>query len=652
MLELNSRRLLLESFAPPPGYHLNWTIGTTYTLDLTALLAAPVAFAFANCQDEDGRPLLEPLALLKAVRQHAHRMCLFCQAGRIHVPRRYQPLLASLEGSVVEAVAPRGGSFHPKVWFLRYENDDAEVFYRFLCLSRNMTFDRCWDTMLCLEGDLMERTNAYSRNHPLGQFVEALPGMAVRKLSKPWSQRIAQLADEVRKVDFQPPDGFTEVGFHPVGIEGGRASRDWPFPDQVKRMLVVSPFVSDSRLSDLAEVSDSIELISRMDQLERLQPATLNTFANTWVLDNAAEPEPDDAEHSEAASSPPDEESGSEAASTSAAEHDAPLSGLHAKVYVVDHGWDASVFVGSANATNAAFAENVEFLTQLDGKRSYCGVEAVLGTRPDDGTATPKSVVCLADLLQRFRPDEHAVPADQQTQEFERLVDRVATSIAKALPEAVCQTAMEPDSFTMTLRQTKKWKPPTGRDFQLTVRPASLSVAATRQIVPGDPEWAVFGPLSMLSLTSFFVFEVSSTAPKLARQFLLNIPLSNEPADRKECLLRSLLSDPDRVLQFMLLLLSDADAGDFATLFDIDPAGDAKRAFGGLLKGATLFESLLRALDKNPGCLQQVADTIADLSRTDDGLRLLPHDLKEIWDPIWAVAQQNQQRSGAGGAQR
>jgi hypothetical protein len=96
MLEPSDRRLLLESFAPPPGYRLDWTVGTTYTLDLMALLAAPVAFAFSDCQDRDGRPMMEPLALLKAVRQYADRMCLFCQAGKIQVPVAYQMMLASL----------------------------------------------------------------------------------------------------------------------------------------------------------------------------------------------------------------------------------------------------------------------------------------------------------------------------------------------------------------------------------------------------------------------------------------------------------------------------------------------------------------------------------------------------------------------------
>ncbi len=57
MLEPHIRRLLLESFRPPVGHQLDWAVGTTYSLDLTAVLAAPVAFAFADFEDGDGRPM-------------------------------------------------------------------------------------------------------------------------------------------------------------------------------------------------------------------------------------------------------------------------------------------------------------------------------------------------------------------------------------------------------------------------------------------------------------------------------------------------------------------------------------------------------------------------------------------------------------------
>ena len=48
---------------------------------------------------------------------------------------------------------------------------------------------------------------------------------------------------------------------------------------------------------------------------------------------------------------------------TAAAEHDSEgdeLAGLHAKLFVMDDGWHARIWTGSANATEAAFQRNVE----------------------------------------------------------------------------------------------------------------------------------------------------------------------------------------------------------------------------------------------------------------------------------------------------
>src|SRR5207249_7591823 len=97
MLAPRSRRLLLDALRPPAGYRLDRAVGTSYTLDLLALLTAPLAFTFFDCEDNEGRPATDPLALLQAIRRHAGRIHLFCQAGRIAVPRPGQHLLHYLE---------------------------------------------------------------------------------------------------------------------------------------------------------------------------------------------------------------------------------------------------------------------------------------------------------------------------------------------------------------------------------------------------------------------------------------------------------------------------------------------------------------------------------------------------------------------------
>ena len=148
MLEPESRRLLLDALRPPVGYELDRAVGTTFTLDLISLLAAPLGFAMFDRESADGRLVCDPMALLQSVRRYADRIDIFCQAGKIAVPPQHRALLTYLESSVHE-VRPRrhpDAIFHPKVWAIRYRRTgeppqaEGHVIYRILCLSRNLTF--------------------------------------------------------------------------------------------------------------------------------------------------------------------------------------------------------------------------------------------------------------------------------------------------------------------------------------------------------------------------------------------------------------------------------------------------------------------------------------------------------------------------------
>src|SRR5687767_6042393 len=94
MLEPASRLLLLDALRPPSGYRLDHAVGTTFSLDLAALLAAPVGFALLDREADDGRPVTDPVALLEAVRRNADRIDIFCQAGQIALPPEYRPIIS------------------------------------------------------------------------------------------------------------------------------------------------------------------------------------------------------------------------------------------------------------------------------------------------------------------------------------------------------------------------------------------------------------------------------------------------------------------------------------------------------------------------------------------------------------------------------
>jgi hypothetical protein len=107
--------------------------------------------------------------------------------------------------------------------------------------------------------------------------------------------------------------------------------------------------------------------------------------------------------------------------------------------------------------------------------------------------------------------------------------------------------------------------------------------------------------------------------------------------------LRQLLSDPDRVMRFLLLLLMDHSAKDFGQWF-ADPTQTDGQPWIHSMFESTLFESMVRALHRDPDRIDQVAHVIDDLRRSADGKTLLPKDLDEIWQPIWSVRQQQLER--------
>lgn len=610
MLDPHIRKLLLESLRPPVGYAVESVVVTTFSLDLLTLLTVPLAFTFSDWEDEEGRPTKDPLALLQAVRRNAGCITVFCQAGQIAVPKQHQLLYTYLEDSVFEVSVQRPqGVFHPKVWVLRFVGKDSTVRYRFLCLSRNLTFDRSWDTVLVLDGELTDRRKAIAANHPLGDFVEALPGFALRPVPKHVAETVERMQRELRLVRFELPEEFDDITFWPMGIKG---THSWPFGGRADRMLVMSPFVTERCLTRLTEHGTGHVLISRLDEVGAVDPKRLESFEHIYVLSP-------DANVQEGA----DE-------SDSRADHSTPL-GLHAKLYLADAGRDARMWTGSANATDAAFNGNVEFLVELGGKKSVMGIDAFL--------ARAEKTASFADLLVPFTPSSDADGSDPVQDELENFVEAARREVALTILKATVTTLKEGGDFSVQLwREGKDVSeiPPqvTIRCWPVTLREDTSAV----EIDPSSSEVAVFHRLSFEALTSFFAFEVHARngAKEARRRFVLNVPLVGVPADRRERILRHLLQNSEQVMRFLLLLLLSEDGGDGATL-PLFPRADSFFITGLDASGPGLFEALMRTLDRDPTRLDQVAELVEDLQGATDGGPLLPAGFDLIWGPIWAA---------------
>ena len=306
------------------------------------------------------------------------------------------------------------------------------------------------------------------------------------------------------------------------------------------------------------------------------------------------------------------------------------LSGLHAKAYICDAGWQARVLTGSANATDVALHGNVEFLVELEGPKKQCGIDAVM--KPGQGEAG------FGDLLERYDVQnvEPIAPDDRELLQLD--LERCATALAAEEFRATVESAQSTVAYSLTLRGEASIPD----DARVVVRPLTTRAANAVPLenTAGGTR-ARFESVSFEAITSFFVLDLTLTRGPLREStaFVIDAELIGAPDDRLSRLLTLELGTRRAVLRYLLLLLAiggvDADSAlELVTRTEGDGADN-----GAASLGLPLLESLVRALNDAPKQLDAVDRLIVDLERTAEGRALLPDDFLHIWEAFRTVRQ-------------
>lgn len=621
MLAPDARLTLLDALRPPAGYQLGRAVGTTFSLNLDAALTAPAAFALHAVADAVNQRDVEPLELLDSIRRHAGRYTVFFQAGQIPVPVQRR-LFAYLEGSLVPVAAPGGGVFHPKVWVLRFDNADGPSTYRMLCASRNLTLDRSWDTILRLDAvdTIDEEPPRRFDGSGLSRFLRALPGLAVGGLAKERREHIAELADAVADVTWALPPQVTSGRSIPLGLDGSDVP---PFPATADRLAVISPFLTSGLLKQLPTCKGTRVVVSRPDQLDACAAVAQTGFDEIYALDPDASPVIDATPLAEAGTD------GARAAGrvVTAEDPGVPFEGLHAKVFVFDHDSTTTVLTGSANATTAAFGTNVEFVCELTGPRRALGVDALMA-EPAKEIQTLRSFLVPHRFAEVDEPDEADDLAEDLLDSHRRAIAAVPiTARATRTTGGLFDLAFTTPGPAPTLEAGIEW-----RCWPITLNDASSVHATGSQ--PLDTRFTV----SFEGITAFLGSELRFG--DTFTRFVLTAELVEAPENRETRLLRILLGDAERFLRYLLMLLSDEalepdGLTDLLDALEGTDSGEWRHAAASL----PLLEALLRTLAHDPDRLDQVRRLIDDLRADPEGDALLPPGLVEIWEPIWAAAE-------------
>ena len=620
-LPLHPGRLALygASLRPPRGTVFDAGVATTYSLDFETALTVPVALALFAHENRD-ELLGNPLALLQGLDRVADHLAVFCEAGRIQARAARQTRLCNLlERLVIEVDPPEGGSFHPKLWVLRYrsEEEGEPVRMRLLVMSRNLTCDRSWDVSLCLDGRVSPGRKAV--NLPLVQLLERLPSLANQSLPGHVPELVQGLQQDLDRTEWTPPPPFEEVSF----AFNGPGRHQWE-PRRGIRLAVVSPYCDGSTLAMLAgRAREPGLLVSRAEELIGVDPPVLERFDRVLVLDELARHEDGEAEASES--------DGAE-----------PQSGLHAKLFVQEWDWRTTITVGSGNATRPALLDgrNIEVFATLTGLSSRVGrIDEIFGRDS------------LGRILRRFQPGE-IDPADTEMRSAERRLELARRELTNAELALSCTARGDSDgtgpAWGVALHVAKpigleglggaaSWPVTRGNDHSVDVLTA-LRHGGT----------VVLGNLPLIDITRFIAFQLEDAYQADARVvFALGLRIDGLPPGRHSVLLNWVVDSREKFLSYLRLLLADLD-DPLSTQLAAGSARDNAPG-GGARDDEPLLEDLVEALATRPDRLHAVRRLIERLEResTDAGARVVPEAFRNLWAEFCSVLDEEEGKSHA-----
>ncbi|MCZ2826676.1 MULTISPECIES: phospholipase D family protein [unclassified Modestobacter] len=582
MLEPDGRALLLDALRPPEGYRLDYGVATTFTLHLDTALSVPLSFLSRRLADSG-----DPIALMEAVRAAADRLDIFHQAGMIALPPSRSPIFSFLEPVLHAVRRPKAGHlFHPKLWALRYVADDdvADVRMRLLVPSRNLTADRSWDLCLQLDGQL--GPGPVEGNSPVADLLTALPRMCLSTMPPERTARLDALASDLQRTEWELPEHVDDLSFDVLGL-GHSLAADFFVGHQ---HLVISPFCTDGGLATVTGGTPAT-VVSRQETLDGLDRNALGEH-ETFVLDPLTSEMEDNGD-------------GTDPTATG-------LTGLHAKCFILRHGRKAWIRVGSANATEAAFAGNVEILVSLVGSAAKLGVTDLF-----EAESSLRSI--LTEYSPQAAPDEDDVAG----QLGDLLIDLASGDFTASVQST-------DHGHLIQLQGPAIPTLPVGA--RVTVRPVTVPEFAA-EVPPEQLIDVTFGPMEVDQISAFVII-TATTQDGVSASAVVLADLVGAPMNRLDEIIARQVDTPEKFLRFLALLLG---MGQPAWAVGMKPVGSAGASAATAFEAPGLLELLMRALVEHPGRLDDLARLVDRLGAYADRGSVLPDGFKEIWAVVDAV---------------
>nr|BFD64528.1 phospholipase D family protein [Bdellovibrio sp. HM001] len=585
-LNNRDRSSYLDVLKPDLGYSVEYILGTTYSLELDTILMSSLSLCLSHSEDISLQ-IADPIALLEGCRRLSEKSIILFESGQIHQPKKYNQLYYFIEQSLYSAKTPKGGVFHPKVWFVKYKNDNNETKYRFICLSRNITFDTSWDFAFVVNGD--EGSVQSEEGRQLSRFFGELQPENLKVDQK---KIYAEALEDIKRVHFDVPNKM-EMSFHPLGLK----KSDIPFnASEYDKQCIVSPFLR-SKFSKNQLAKENI-LISSSFEIHKMEQESKKQFKEILVINDALF----DFKTNE---------------NESIKELDDVGSDLHAKMYFLEKGKNTELFLGSANATDAAFNQNVEFLLRLKGKTEQIGIDQFLNSDEDFGFRT---------ILKDY---ENGSLSEKELNQMD--FDEQIFKIKKALFTSVLKYEFSEDNenfkIALNFSPSPEWqKLIKAQDFVVKVN--LLSNPSKTLDLTNE---TAFTGLVLGELTSLFCFSVTIAGFEQAPvTFTQKIDGPEFPKKRSDHVIRSSIDSMDKFIRFLYLILHGGEVTVDALSGVLDKG--SQKGQGNSYLQIPLFEEILKSLARTPDKLIYIDKVIDGLKDADQ--KVIPDSFLALWGNV------------------
>lgn len=587
-----------EQLMPPEGYVFKFAIGTSYSLDLEALMILPVALFYSQQLDENAENIRYDM--LDAITKSAGKVILYCQKGKIHVPKEYHYLLAYVENAIEEvSVNHKAQSFHPKVWILRYESEDKPVRYRILVTSRNLTFSRDWDVAFSSDGEVgIEKVK---RTEPIIHFLRYLNAKGKRKIPR-------EFIEDLEKVDFEIPEGFKLINFFPIGIPLPEDHKDYENPLKTKKwddLLIVSPFVQENIIDNLSDrTGRNIWLLSRKEELDSLKKKTLEKV-EAYKFSRFIQ----DAEYNENIS-----EEGTEARAQN----------LHAKLFIGLKNDSPFWYLGSANASDPAFGRNIEFIIELKGEGYNQKPKTILNILTKD----KKSEVIL------FEPYKIEEKQDQEERKRNSIVIRDITfTLTNLIINGIAKQTTNIQLYDLVIEvDASKLKLP--ENYNVRLKPLPLKDKKSIIIEPGqDNIIEEYRGFTVTQLSPFIIWEIYNK-DELQKQFLIQMCIEL-PEARMGKIFTSIINSREKFFKYLTFLLTGNETENIETnrtgMMNLFKEHQASSSFE--IPDIQIFEKLMIAASRYPDRLKSIDNLIQKLKQeeTENKENIIIDEFERFW---------------------